>query len=291
MSDTIAKMAYLSDASGHSTKMGRLLHEATQDSDLDETVEWLFENLDIPPDREMNRYISEIKRLKNDNVGILHFFDDDYPKQLRTIDDPPLILYLKGNHLDFSNCIAISGSRDPSHHGHRVAREFASHFAEHGITVVAGFARGIDLDAHIGALDVGGKTFAILPSSISDIYPKENSRLAGDVVESGLLISEMSSFEKMNRLSFIRRNRITTGLSRCLVLGESDGTGGTLQQFKIAKKQGRPVFAMRPDERDNRATRGFERFVKDGAVPVDGGEDVLNLLKRRPKGQITLGEY
>lgn len=291
MSDTIAKMAYLNDASGHSTKMGRLLHEAAKDSDLDETVAWLFENLEIPSDEGMSRYISEIERLKEDKISILHFFDDNYPKQLRTIPDPPLILYLKGVHFDFSNCIAISGSRDPSHHGHRGAREFGHYFAEQNITVVAGFARGVDLDAHIGALDAGGRTYAILPSSISDIYPKENSRLANDVVENGLLISEMSSFEKMSRLSFIRRNRITTGLSRCLVLGESDGTGGTLQQFKIAMKQGRPVFAMRPDERDNRAMKGFNRFVRDGAVPVDDGEDVLTLLERRPMGQVTLGEY
>ena len=291
MSETIAKMAFLSAATGHSTKMGRLLHEAAKDSDLDETVEGLFENLEIPSDEGMNRYISEIERLKEDNISILHFFEDTYPKQLRTIPDPPLILYLKGDHIDFSNCIAISGSRDPSHHGHRAAREFGRYFAEQGITVVAGFARGVDLDAHIGALDGGGITFAILPSSISDIYPKENSRLAADVVESGLLISEMSSFERMNRLSFIRRNRITTGLSRCLVIGESDGTGGTLQQFKIAMKQGRPVFVIRPDPQDNRAMKGFTRFVKDGAIPVPDGEDVLDHLRKEVKGQVTLGEF
>jgi len=291
MSDTIAKMAFLSAASGHSTKMGRLLHEAAKDSELDETVEWLFENLEISSDEGMTRYISEIEKMKENRISILHFFDDAYPKQLRTIPDPPLILYLKGDSIDFSNCIAISGSRDPSHHGHRAAREFGRFFAEKGITVIAGFARGVDLDAHIGALDAGGRTYAILPGSISDIYPKENSRLANDVVVSGLLISEMSSFEKMNRLSFIRRNRITTGLSKCLVIGESDGTGGTLQQFKIASKQGRPVFVMRPDERDNRAMKGFNRFVRDGAMPVDDGEDVLTLLERRPMGQVTLGEY
>jgi DNA processing protein len=271
--------------------MGRLLHEAGHDTNLDQTVEWLFRNMEIPSDRGMSRYVSEIERLRNDNVSILHFFNDDYPKQLRTIDDPPLILYLKGNHLDFSNCIAISGSRDPSHNGHRAARELATHFAEQGITVVAGFARGVDLDAHIGALDAGGMTFAVLPSSISDIYPKENTRLACDVAVHGLLISEMSSLEKMNRLSFIRRNRITTGLSKCLVVGESDGTGGTSQQFKIAMKQGRPVFAMRPDVRDTRAMRGFDSFVRGGAVPVEDGAEVLTLLERKAVGQVTLGEY
>ena len=85
MDETTARMAYLSDASGHSTKMGRLLHEAAQDSDLDETVEWLFENLEISSDECMNRYISEIERLKEDKISILHYFDDVYPKQLRTI--------------------------------------------------------------------------------------------------------------------------------------------------------------------------------------------------------------
>jgi DNA processing protein len=291
MDDTITRMAFLSDVSGHSVKMGRLLLETSLDSDLDETIDWLFKELQISSLKGIDRYHSELERLKNSNVTIMHFFGDSYPRQLRSIDDPPILLYLKGNYLDFSDCIAISGSRNPSHLGHRAARDIAGFFAEKGSTIVAGFARGIDLEAHIGALDAAGHTFAVLPSSISDIYPKENARLAEDIVHKGLLISEMSPFEKMNRLSFIRRNRITTGLSRCLVLGESDGTGGTLQQFNIAKKQERPVFALRPHDRDRHAMRGFERFVKGGAIPISDGKEVLDHLAKKVVGQSTLVGY
>jgi DNA processing protein len=291
MDETIARLAYLSDASGHSTKVGRLLHSSSHDISLDENVDRLFQEMEITVDDRVQPYLREIERMEADGISIVHFFSSDFPDALREIDDTPVILYLKGECRDFYSCIAISGSRNPSSRGHRAAREIAIELVGHGFTVVAGFARGVDQDAHQGALEAGGRTFAVLPSSIGDIYPKDHSRLAEEVVERGLLISEMSSLERMNRLSFIRRNRITTGLSSCLVIGESDGTGGTLQQFNIAKKQGRPVFAIRPDEKDRHAMKGFSRFTKDGAIPVDDGQDVIDQLAKASRGQLTLGEF
>jgi len=284
-------MAYLSDASGHSTRMGRLLHESNHDIGLDETVDLLFQEMDLKSDDKVDSYMREIERMESDGVSIIHFFSRDFPAQLREIHDTPIILYLKGKCRDFTKCIAISGARNPSSKGHRAAREMAIHLAENGFTIVAGFARGIDLDAHQGVLEVGGRTFAVLPSAISDIYPKEHTRLSEEVINRGLLISEMSSLERMNRLSFIRRNRITTGLSQCLIIGESDGTGGTLQQFKIATKQGRPVFMIRPEESDNHAMKGFKHFTKKGAIPVESGQDVIDSLKMNTKGQVTLGDF
>ena len=291
MDDVIVRMAYLSDVSGHSSKMGRLLHDSPDVPDLVEAVDRLFDRMNISSNAPLSKYITEIERMRKEDISILHFFSREFPQPLREIEDPPLLLYLKGRAGDFSKCIAMSGSRDPSSRGHRAAREVSADLSKEGLTIVAGFARGIDLDAHQGALEAGGRTFAVLPSSILDIYPKEHARMADDIVERGMLISEMSSLERMNKLSFIRRNRITTGLSQCLVIGESDGTGGTLQQFNIARKQGRPVFVIRPDEQDRHAMRGFSRFTKDGAVPVDDARDVLEGLRKTSRGQVTLGDF
>lgn len=291
MDETIARLAYLSDTSGHSTKVGRLLHSSSPEASLDENVDRLYHEMAIEPDDRVRTYLREIQRMEADGISIVHFFSNDFPGQLREIEDTPVILYLKGECRDFDACIAMSGSRNPSSRGHRAARDVASDLVDLGFTVVAGFARGIDLDAHLGALDAGGRTFAVLPSSIQDVYPKEHSRLAEEVAVGGLLISEMSPLERMNRLSFIRRNRITTGLSGCLVIGESDGTGGTLQQFKIANKQGRPVFVIRPEGSDRHATKGFDRFTREGAVPVENGDDIVEHLSRADRGQVTLGDF
>lgn len=291
MDDVIARMAYLNDASGHSTKMGRMLRESPSDATLDETIDRLFDRLDVPSDGRVHRYLAEIERMRAEGISIVHFFSDAFPQRLMEIEDPPILLYIKGACRDFSRCVAISGSRNASSGGLRTARELSRDLSGEGHSIVAGFARGVDLAAHLGALEAGGRTFAVLPSSILDIYPKEHARIAEDVTERGLLISEMSSLEGMNKLSFIRRNRITTGLSQCLVIGESDGTGGTLQQFRIARKQGRPVFVIRPPEGDQHAMRGFSRFTREGAVPIDDARDVVEGMAKASRGQATLGDF
>jgi DNA processing protein len=98
---------------------------------------------------------------------------------------------------------------------------------------------------------------------IQEIYPPEHERFAEDIVRCGALISEVSPIEKMAKPSFIRRNRITSGLSQAILLCESDGAGGTLQQFQVAKKQGRPIFVLRPTDRTSVAWKGFERFTRE----------------------------
>ena len=119
-------------------------------------------------------YAIIINELKLKNVTILPFYDDKYPQLLKNISNPPLVLFHKGSLMDFSNCIAVVGTRNLSHYGHKMARKLSQELALEGYTIVSGLAKGTDTEAHCGALDVGGKTIAIMANDITEIYPAEN---------------------------------------------------------------------------------------------------------------------
>jgi DNA processing protein len=291
MDDALLGLAYISDMSARSTKLGSIIHDAPGDGDLDIAVAWLLSRIDATGRPDLSRYHDTIQRLLRMNVSMIHFFSPSYPERLRELREPPVVLYIKGSLDGMDDAIAVSGSRNASNRGREAARRLATDLARMGFPIVAGLARGIDTEAHLGALEGGGRTVAVLPGPITKVYPRENEGLADDIALSGAVVSELSPLEGIDRLSFIRRNRITTGLSRCLVLGESDGTGGTFQQFKVAKMQGRPVFALRPDESEGLATEGFVKFTREGAVPVEGANDVVEQLKRGPLNQSNLSDF
>jgi len=171
--------------------------------------------------------------------------------------------------------------------------EISGIIAENGYKIVSGLARGTDTEAHCGALDVDGKTIAILAGHIDEVYPKENLKLVSDIVKSGAVFSEISTFEKTHKARFIERNRLTSGISECLIVIESNGNGGTLQQINLAVKQGRKVFAMEPLKTDTQATEGFKKFIKLGATPFDSPDVILEFLKnKKPEPRhVTLDDF
>lgn len=229
-------------------------------------------------------YESEIKRLINSGVDIIPFYSDNYPKKLKEISNPPLIIYYKGKWINFDKSIAIVGTRNLSHHGHKKAREISSALAEKGFTIMSGLARGTDTEAHCGALDVGGRTMAVLAGHIEDIFPRENEKLAKDIQESGAIISEISTLKQVHKGRFIERNRLISGISECLIVIEMNGrSGGTLQQINWATKQGKAIFVLNPLEKDRDAIQGFMECVKLGAMPLDSEKEVLNYLKTRSR--------
>jgi DNA processing protein len=158
------------------------------------------------------------------------------------------------------------------------SERFNAYFAEKGFVIVSGFARGVDTEAHLGALDNSGKTIAVLPSGVLDIYPKENLKLAEDIIINGALISEISSLERINKTRFIDRNRITSGISKCVVVIESNEDGGTLQQVNIARNQGRRVFVLQPRDTDPDAIRGFNKIISLGGEPFATPDEILKML-------------
>ncbi|MCK4796152.1 MAG: DNA-protecting protein DprA [Spirochaetes bacterium] len=224
-------------------------------------------------------YAIIINELKLKNVTILPFYDDKYPQLLKNISNPPLVLFHKGSLMDFSNCIAVVGTRNLSHYGHKMARKLSQELALEGYTIVSGLAKGTDTEAHCGALDVGGKTIAIMANDITEIYPAENQNLSKDILKSGALLSEITNFRKLERSNFVLRNRITSGLSKCIIVIESGDTKGTIHQVRIASEQNKPVFILKPKEIDNGFMKDFNNFLDLGAVPFNSSSEILNQVQ------------
>lgn len=238
-------------------------------------------------------YQDEIMRIEQSDIHLILQDSAKYPEKLRCIDDPPILLYHKGKLMDFDNCVAITGRRSVSDYGRKKSREISRFIAKNGYTIVSGLALGVDTEAHHGALEVGGKTIAILAGDVESISPKANTKLASDILESGAILSEISKIEKIHKGRFIERNRLISGISECLIVIESNGTGGTKHQVNLAMKQGKKVFVMKPTGTDEDAMNGFREFVKCGAMPFESPDTIIDFLannKVTPK-KMTLDNF
>jgi len=237
----------------------------------------------------LDQLASKLETLRRKGVRIIKYTDDIYPELLRTLssqrEGAPLILFHRGALLDFDRCVAVVGTRVLSCYGHFMARRIARSIAAAGYTVVSGLARGTDIEAHCGALEAKhGKTIAVLPW-LEPLYPPEHAELLKDVEKKGAVVSE--HYEKISGKpalgSFVERNRITSGISRCVIAVESDEEGGTVHQVRFAINQGRKVFAVKPKSDNARAMRGFRNFVKMGATAIVTAKPVVDYLRAGEK--------
>lgn len=222
------------------------------------------------------------------NRGILAYsvVDKDYPRRLKDIADPPVVLYGRGDWQAVRNqfCVAVVGTRGASDAGMRAAEACASAVCVAGGCVVSGLAFGIDAAAHEGALKEGGQTVAVLAHGLDSISPRTHEPLADRILQSGgLLVSEHPPGVPPRPPEFVRRNRIQSGVSVCSVVVESGVVGGAIHQAEFARRQGRLLLAMRsrtPGSGLNEA--GAEILIRDkAAVPVYGAQDVIDLARRR----------
>jgi len=222
-------------------------------------------------------------------IKLIRYVDKEYPPQLKdltkTTEGPPLVLFHKGTLLDFNKSVAIVGTRVCSHYGHMMARRLSRDIAKKGYTIISGLARGVDTETHCGALETPhGKTIAVL-AWMYPIYPAENAELIKDIERRGAVLSEryQKPFSKFNKLTpgkFVERNRITSGISRCVIAIESGEKGGTVHQVDLALSQGRKVFALKPQRTNERAMRGYRLFLSKGAVSIKSSKEVLEFLKK-----------
>ena len=200
-----------------------------------------------------------------------------YPKILKNIKKAPKKLYINGN-LDIlnSNCIAIVGSRKNTEYGEKWCKKFAQEFIKYNLTIVSGLALGIDKIAHKTAIRNGGKTIAVLPSGLENIYPEENLELYNEIIlNGGCVISEYEPKIKASSKNFLERNRIVSGLSLGTVVIEASYRSGTSVTAKIAKEQGRDVFCI-PGSLDNPKSIGTNNLIKEFAKIVTSPKDVIN---------------
>jgi DNA processing protein len=219
---------------------------------------------------------AELQRIEKAGVRVVSRDDTEYPKNLREIYDPPLVLYVKGALTDRDAlAIAVVGSRRTSLYGQDMARKLAFQLARVGVTVVSGLARGIDTAAHNGALQAKGRTVAVIGCGIDVVYPAENKKLADEIVEKGgAVVTEFPFGVQPDRQNFPMRNRIISGWSLGVVVVEANLKSGALITANQAGEQGRQVFAV-PGRADSILSRGANKLIKDGAKLTEDVEDIL----------------
>ncbi len=212
------------------------------------------------------------------NIRILSDQDEDYPRTLREIHDPPGILFVRGKILpQDAIAMAIVGSRHATQYGLAQAERLAASLGRAGVTITSGLARGIDGAAHRGALAAGGRTLAVLGSGLLNLYPPEHAELSLEIAEHGAVISEAPPESPPMAGAFPQRNRIISGLSLGVLVVEASVQSGALISARHAMEQGRDVFAV-PGRIDSRMSRGCHRLIRDGAKLVETPEDILEEL-------------
>ncbi len=202
--------------------------------------------------------------------------DDFYPTPLAQLEDAPPVLLAKGHiHLFDKPSIAIVGARNASAAGQKIARTIATELGERDCIVTSGLARGIDTNAHVGALKTG--TIAVLGTGLDVPYPRENKELQQAVSEQGLLLSEHPLGTKPQASHFPRRNRIISGLSLGVLVVEAAPKSGSLITSRLALEQGRQVFAIPGSPLDPRA-QGCNGLIKQGAALIESGDDIIDII-------------
>lgn len=209
-------------------------------------------------------------------LDILTIEDKRYPTQLKEIKDPPQQLYIEGNiELLKTNILSIIGSRLCSENGMKLTQKFSKELVYQGMTIASGMAVGIDTIAHQTVLEENGKTIAILGSGFNHIFPEENKTLYEKIIKNkGLVITEYPPEVKAKSNHFLARNRIVSGLSLGILVIEAKHRSGTSVTAKLAKQQGKKVFAL-PHEVDDKHGIGTNRLIREGAKIVTCTKDIL----------------
>jgi DNA processing protein len=220
-------------------------------------------------------------------VSMLCINDEQYPKYLRSTNDAPPLLFIRGdlNILSALPGVAIVGAREASAAGKEIAKRIAKYMGENSWPVVSGLALGIDAAAHQGALDGNGKTIAVLAGGLDKPNPAANSALGFSILESGgAWISEHPVGTPPKKHHFVPRNRIQVGLSAGSIIVEAKFKSGSLTQARFCVGQGRPLFAVVPHELRNPLgliSEGTRHMVDElGAIPIKTKLDYPMILEK-----------
>lgn len=221
----------------------------------------------------------ELALVKKHGARVIPFSDELYPPLLREIDDPPSVLYAKGDAAGLGKmpAVAVVGTRHPTHYGRAMASVISAGIALAGAAVVSGMARGCDMEAHKGALEAKGFTAAVLGTGIDVVYPRENRKLYEEICREGVALSELPMGTGPRPYNFPLRNRIISGVSRGVVVIEAPARSGALMTASISLDYNREVMAV-PGPANSSRSRGANRLIKDGATLVECAGDVLDAL-------------
>ena len=230
--------------------------------------------------------------VENRGVNYLTLEDDNYPKMLKQISDPPAVLYYRG---DLFNCnldrpVAVVGSRKSTYHAKEAVRKILSELTGTDICIVSGLAAGIDTTAHEAAMDNGLKTIGVIASGFDFIYPSSNKRLYEKIEkENGAVVTEYYPTFQPLKFRFPQRNRIVSGLSYGTLVAEASLKSGALITANLCLEQGRELMCI-PGLISNPNTEGIYKLLKNGATLVTQAQDILDALnwEIKPAEQLTM---
>ncbi|MGZ5020876.1 MAG: DNA-processing protein DprA [Chthoniobacterales bacterium] len=222
---------------------------------------------------------AELQRIRDFGAEVITAESPMYPRQLREIHAPPIVLYVWGELTERDqHAIGVIGSRRTTHYGTESAKKLSYQLAYAGLTVISGLARGIDTAAHQGALAAKGRTIAVIGSGLTNLYPPENAALAEKIRSgNGAIISEFSMEIEPDRQTFPMRNRIISGWSHGILVVEAGQNSGALITASQALEQGRAVYAV-PGHINAPSAQGSNRLIQQGAKLVMDASDILDDL-------------
>lgn len=224
---------------------------------------------------------NEHRRLARKGVSVMTWLDEDYPRRLKLIPDPPVLLYVMGQR-EALNCasLAIVGSRRATMYGTSMSESLSRQLTRKGWSVVSGLARGIDTHAHRGCVRENGVTVAVVGCGLENVYPPENASLMKQICERGAVVSEFPMTARPLSGHFPRRNRVISGLSEGIVVVEAARRSGALITVNFALEQGREVFAV-PGPANSPVSEGVHALIQDGARLILSAEDIIETLGTR----------
>ncbi|MBL8515871.1 MAG: DNA-protecting protein DprA [Betaproteobacteria bacterium] len=229
-------------------------------------------------ERDSDRVRATLSWLASPENHLVTLADDDYPRALLEIADPPPVLYVKGRReLLGAHGLAIVGSRNATPQGIKNAEAFAEALSAAGLAIVSGMALGIDAAAHAGGLRGRGSSIAVVGTGLDVVYPARNRELAHALAAKGAIVSEFALGTPGVAANFPRRNRIISGLSKGCLVVEAAIASGSLITARLAGEQGRDVFAI-PGSIHSPLSKGCHLLIKQGAKLVDAAEDILEEL-------------
>lgn len=222
-----------------------------------------------------------ISYLKSKEISYKFLLDTDYPENLKVLPNPPAIIFYKGDWRKeiFYKTISIVGSRTPTNYGKQITKDFSKSLASQGFTIISGMAFGIDRDAHLGALEVGGNTIAVLASAPNEPTPSNNIGVYNRILDNGgIVISDVLPGAELRKGSFIARNRIVAALSEATLVIEAGEKSGSLITAELAKKYKRHVFAI-PGNINSNMSSGTNQLIKNGkARLISKIDDILDAM-------------
>ncbi len=220
----------------------------------------------------------QLRAVESTGAQAVTFWDAEYPAALKTIYDPPAVLFVRGSFSESDrHAIAIVGTRKPTNYGRAATQKLTVELVQRGLTIVSGLAYGIDTIAHANAVNNAGRTIAVLGSGIDRIYPAQNTRLADRICEAGAVISEFPMGTGPDRTNFPRRNRIICGLALGVVVVEAGEKSGALITAMNALDQNREVFAV-PGNIDSSKSVGPNELIQQGAKCTTCVDDIIEEL-------------